>query len=79
MPRVLVLNNDGEMVWNERVNHSDFEGEHFRRCLVDRIRWAVADAESAWHLSTPRPVSIDPTSLRPRSPALRLQPDAVAA
>jgi hypothetical protein len=79
MPRVLVLNDGGEMVSNERVNHTDFEGEHFRRCLVDRISWAVADAESAWHLSTPRPVSIDPTSVRRRSPALGLQSEAAAA
>ncbi len=79
MPRVLVLNDDGEMVWNERVNHSDFAAEHCRRRLVDRISWAVADAESAWHLSTPRPVSIDPTFLRRRSPALSLRPDAAAA
>jgi hypothetical protein len=54
MPRVLVVSDDGEMLWNERVNQSDFEGEHFRRCLADRLGWAVADAEM---LSTPPDVT----------------------
>lgn len=79
MPRVLVISDDGEMIWNEHVNDSDFEGEHFRRCLVDRIKWAVADAESSWRLSTVRPVSIDPAALRHRSPARSARPEAVAA
>ena len=79
MPRVLVISDDGEMVWNERVNDSDFEGEHFRRCLVDRIKWAVADAESSWRLSTVRPVRIDRAALRRRSPASSARKEAVAA
>lgn len=79
MPRVLVISDDGEMVWNERVHDSDFEGEHFRRCLVDRINWAVADAESSWRLSTARPVRIDPAALRRRSPARSARREAVAA
>jgi hypothetical protein len=79
MPRVLVISDDGDMVWNERVNHSDFEGEHFRRCLVDRIGWAVADAESQWRLSTVRPLRIDPAAVRRSSHVEESQPDAVAA
>jgi hypothetical protein len=67
MPRVLVISDDGEMIWNERVNEGDFETEHFRRCLVDRVSWAVADAESSWRLSTVRPVQVDRSSLRRRS------------
>jgi hypothetical protein len=78
MPRVLVIDDDGEMVWNERVNGCDFEGEHFRRCLTDRVGWAVADAESAWRLSTVRPVQLDRAGLRRRSRAEEPQLEAVA-
>ena len=67
MARVLVVSDEGEMVWNEGVNQSDFEGEHFRRCLADRLGWAVADAESQWRLSTVRPLRIDPAAVRRRS------------
>ena len=79
MPRVLVISDDGHMVWNERVNQSDFEGEHFRRCLADRLNWAVADAESPWRLSTVRPVRIDPATLRRGSHVRDSQLDAAAA
>ena len=79
MPRVLVISDDGDMIWNERVNQSDFEGEHFRRCLVDRIGWAVADAESQWRLSTVRPLRVDPSAVRRRSCVEEPQLDAVAA
>jgi hypothetical protein len=79
MPRVLVTSDDGDMVWNERVNQSDFEGEHFRRCLVDRIGWAVADAESQWRLSTVRPLRVDPSAVVRRSHVEEPQLDALAA
>jgi hypothetical protein len=45
MPRILVTREDGEVFWNEGVTAKDFETEHFRRCLADRLGWAVADAE----------------------------------
>ncbi len=50
MPRVLVMREDGQVFWSESVTASDFQGEHFCRCLADRLGWAVADAEM---LSTP--------------------------
>jgi hypothetical protein len=28
------------------VNAADFETEHFRRALADRLGWAVADADA---------------------------------
>ncbi|HEX4564546.1 MAG TPA: hypothetical protein VH115_08835 [Solirubrobacteraceae bacterium] len=34
------------MIWNEGVNAADFETEHFRRALADRLGWAVVDAEA---------------------------------
>jgi uncharacterized membrane protein len=46
MPRILVTREDGEVFWNEGVTAKDFETEHFRRCLADRLGWAVADAET---------------------------------
>ena len=48
MPRIIVEADDSarEVVFWERVGAEDFDAEHFRRCLCDRIAWAVADAES---------------------------------
>lgn len=45
MPRVTVTSDDGTVFWDESVKALDFSGEHFRRCLADRLGWAVADAE----------------------------------
>ncbi|GEM_PF-3143415 len=50
MPEVLVTTtaakeDDGIILLRERVRSSDFETEHFRRQLAERIGWAVADAE----------------------------------
>jgi hypothetical protein len=59
MPRVMVTTDDGEMFWNEGVKATDFENEHVRRALLDRLGWAVADAESTWHLTSAKPVHID--------------------
>jgi hypothetical protein len=49
MPRIIVETegNDHEVVFWERVGAEDFDAEHFRRCLADRIGWAVADAQEA--------------------------------
>src|SRR5437879_1374017 len=68
MARVIVTSDDGEMVWNEGVKASDFEAEHFRHCLVDRLEWAVRDAESTWRLSTVQPIDIYEAPGRVRDP-----------
>jgi hypothetical protein len=70
MPRVLICSDDGEVIWNEGVHACDFEGEHFRRCLVGRLGWAVADAESTWRLATVQPVRVEAARrpLKQRSP-----------
>lgn len=49
MPRIIVETegNEREVVFWERVGAEDFDAEHFRRCLADRIGWAVADAQEA--------------------------------
>ena len=48
MARVLVRDDSGATTWTERVSSADFDTEHFRRCLAERLWWAVADAESRW-------------------------------
>ena len=47
MPRIIVETEgeDREVVFWEHVGIEDFEAEHFRRCLADRVGWAVADAQ----------------------------------
>jgi hypothetical protein len=47
MARIIIEADDStrEVVFWERVGADDFSAEHFRRCLCDRIAWAVADAE----------------------------------
>lgn len=45
MPRILVTGDDGTVFWDESVAAADFEADHFRRALADRLWWAVGDAE----------------------------------
>ena len=47
MPRVLVTSDEGRVFWDERVVAADFAIDHFRQCLIDRLGWAVADAQKA--------------------------------
>ena len=47
MPRVMVTDDSGERVlWNEHVRCVHFEDEHSGHQVVERLAWAVADAES---------------------------------
>jgi len=79
MARVIVISDDGEMVWNEGVKASDFEAEHFRHCLVDRLGWAVRDAESTWRLSTVQPIDVYEALRREREPETTAQSADVPA
>jgi hypothetical protein len=47
MPRIIVTADDpGERVLHsERVTPADFETEHFRAQLAERVAWAVEDAD----------------------------------
>jgi hypothetical protein len=49
MPQIIVRANRGEghIMLRERVNPADFESDHFAAMLVERIGWAVSDAEEA--------------------------------
>ena len=44
MPRVLITTDEGDVTLDERLQTHDFESEHFRRCLADRLAWATEDA-----------------------------------
>ena len=47
MPRIIVTADDpdGRVVHWERVTPADFETEHFRAQLAERVAWAVEDAD----------------------------------
>ena len=47
MPRIIVTADDsaGRVLHSERVTPADFETEHFRAQLAERVAWAVEDAD----------------------------------
>ncbi len=53
MPHIVVTANrssdrrDGTVTLRERVNVADFESDHFAAQLVERLGWAVSDADEA--------------------------------
>lgn len=53
MPHIIVTadrtddRGEGSVMLNERVNATDFESGHFAARLVERLGWAVADADQA--------------------------------
>jgi hypothetical protein len=54
MPRMIVTTetpdrSGGEVLMDEQVATSDLASDHFAAQLVERIGWALADAESAEH------------------------------
>jgi hypothetical protein len=73
MPRIIVTadrptdGGDRPVMFTERVSESDFESEHFRTQLVERLGWAVGDAAAVEQSglvrdtreSEPEPVELD--------------------
>jgi hypothetical protein len=61
MPRIIVTADEsgGRVLHSERVSPSDFETEHFRTQLAERVAWAVEDAarEPAIRAAAPREVA----------------------
>jgi hypothetical protein len=58
MPEILVTTTEAEgdeeaVVHRERVSLSDFESDHFCGQLVERVGWAVLDADQAEHGEPP--------------------------
>ena len=53
MPHIIVTaeqpndTGEGAVMLRERVNVTDFESEHFAAQLVERLGWAVSDADEA--------------------------------
>lgn len=39
----------GKVVYRERINPSDLESDHFSGQLVERVGWAVVDADELEH------------------------------
>lgn len=53
MPHIIVVadekdtRREGAVMLRERVNVTDFESDHFAQQLVERLGWAVSDADEA--------------------------------
>jgi hypothetical protein len=49
MPQILVVTDSsehsGEVVYRERIARSNLESEHFADQLMERVGWAVGDAD----------------------------------
>jgi hypothetical protein len=58
MAKILVLTDpsetDGEVVYSEQVGSVHLEGDHAGALLVERLRWAVRDAQVAEHRASLR-------------------------
>jgi hypothetical protein len=54
MPQILVVTDlrddiDSAVVYRERVSLSDLDSDHFSGQLVERVGWAMLDAEELEH------------------------------
>jgi hypothetical protein len=54
MPEILVVTDlqdetDGTVVYRERVSLDDLESDHYSGQLVERVGWAVLDADELEH------------------------------
>lgn len=54
MPQILVVTDvhddrDSTVVYRERVSLSDLESDHFSGQLVERVGWAMSDADEIEH------------------------------
>lgn len=86
MPQIIVRADarDQAVMFTERVNVRDFESRHFQAQLVERLGWAVEDAQAVEHdgpaLAEARPgepgpeVLNDAPAVAERSPVSAAQP-----
>lgn len=54
MPQILVVTDPAEqdastVVYRERISTTDLESDHFSGQLVERVGWAVVDADQIEH------------------------------
>ena len=71
MPQIIVTadhgaaSGEGAVMFRERVSVADFESDHFAIQLVERLGWAVGDADEVERVSEPpydpSEPAIDPT------------------
>lgn len=63
MAQILVVasprDDGGTVVYRERINPSNLESDHFSGQLVERVGWAVVDAEELDQRSEPRSPEAD--------------------
>jgi hypothetical protein len=66
MPQILVIadspQSSGEVVYRERVARSSLESEHFSGQLMERVGWAVGDADELEHREEPAVVREHPVA-----------------
>jgi hypothetical protein len=67
MPQIIVMadHEDAPILHKERVNVADFESQHFAAQLVERLGWAVGDADELERATPRRPAQ------RPAAPGAR--------
>lgn len=58
MPQILVVTDQPEhdastVVYRERITATDLESDHFSGQLVERVGWAVVDADQIEHEKRP--------------------------
>ena len=75
MPQIIVTADhgaafgEGAVTLRERVTVADFESEHFANQLVERLGWAVGDADEVERVSEPINSAAGRRPRRPRDPA----------
>jgi hypothetical protein len=64
MPQILIVTDESEdsartVVYAERIAPSDLESDHFSGQLVERVGWAVSDADRLEHPLEHRPEQLN--------------------
>ncbi len=75
MPQILVVADtpeapQSEVVYRERIALSDLESDHFSTQLVERVGWAVFDADELEHRD-PRVIHREPEVINRQAEAFR--------
>ncbi len=71
MPQIIVTSDrgaafgEGAVTFRERVTLADFESDHFGKQLVERLGWAVGDADAVERVDEPT----EAAHYNPRQPA----------
>ena len=66
MPQIIVTSDrgadfgEGAVTFRERVTVADFDSDHFGKQLVERLGWAVGDADAVERVDEPSEHAFDP-------------------